>query len=112
MKTIHPYFADRPLWKVGGEYVTLKQVSLDPDITIDFDGTPYEVVREIMLHRARNRREEEKADIQFVTGEIYTYQQQIEALEQDTELGRLLIRMDVEHLKDLYYGLLQGRYKV
>ena len=112
MTTLHPYIADRPFWKVGGEYVSLRQVSLDPNITIDFDGTPDEIVREIVLHRARTMREEEKGDIEVIPGGIYTYQQQIEALEQNTELGRLLIRMDVGHLKDLYDGFRQGRYRV
>ena len=105
---VHHSILDKPFWKVNGEYVTLDYLVKNPNILIDFNGTSPQEVKEIVLYRHNSIPEGQRSGVWTPTTGLVPYERVIQEIEQETDLGEALIRMELLHLQDLY----QKRYEI
>ena len=100
----HQVILNAPFWKVNGAYVTLDQLLKDPSLPVDFELSPEEQ-QEITLHIYMSVPLDDRANrgtlLMLDKGE-FTYEEQISEIKARTEIGIMLVNVEVDHLKDLY----------
>lgn len=100
-----PYeVADVDFWRVDSRYVTLRQITANPDIKIDFDKMIYEEAKSVTMGIYM------RSDNFWKENEQYNPRQLLIEINDDTPLGRKHVTSRLQ-LAKLYYDLVKdGRY--